>query len=112
MLAGIDLVTGKVHALVTDRHRSREIIYFFSNRFNAAYPTQIRDIRLNPRGSFRRHLQEDTNAWLAIRGAGRFEFTFMLKHGSWLNFIEETFFSKPLRSVLRRISVSLIKTKN
>ena len=26
LLAGIDLVTGKVHALVKDRHRSREFI--------------------------------------------------------------------------------------
>jgi hypothetical protein len=26
LLAGIDLVTGKVHALVRDRHRSREFI--------------------------------------------------------------------------------------
>ena len=28
LLAGIDLVTGKVHALVKDRHRSREFIEF------------------------------------------------------------------------------------
>ena len=28
LLAGIDLLTGKVHALVKDRHRSREFIDF------------------------------------------------------------------------------------
>jgi hypothetical protein len=28
LLAGIDLVAGKVHALVKDRHRSREFIDF------------------------------------------------------------------------------------
>ena len=28
LLAGIDLVTGKVHALARDRHRSREFIEF------------------------------------------------------------------------------------
>lgn len=28
LLAGIDLVTGKIHALVTDRHRSREFVDF------------------------------------------------------------------------------------
>jgi hypothetical protein len=28
LLAGIDLLTGKVHALVRDRHRSREFIEF------------------------------------------------------------------------------------
>src|SRR5450756_1138442 len=38
LLAGIDLVTGKVHALVTDRHRSREFIDFLK-LVDAAYPT-------------------------------------------------------------------------
>jgi hypothetical protein len=28
LLAGIDLLTGQVHALVKDRHRSREFIEF------------------------------------------------------------------------------------
>jgi transposase len=40
LLAGIDLVTGKVHALVTDRHRSREFIDFLK-LVDAAYPTRI-----------------------------------------------------------------------
>src|SRR3974377_1638130 len=30
LLAGIDLLTGKVHALVKDRHRSREVIAFLN----------------------------------------------------------------------------------
>jgi hypothetical protein len=37
LLAGIDLLTGKVHALVKDRHRSREFIEFL-RLLNAAYP--------------------------------------------------------------------------
>src|SRR6266481_1452760 len=37
LLAGIDLLTGKVHALVKDRHRSREFIEFLKV-LNAAYP--------------------------------------------------------------------------
>src|SRR5471030_3261774 len=37
LLAGIDLLTGKVHALVKDRHRSREFIEFLK-LLNAAYP--------------------------------------------------------------------------
>src|ERR1700716_4651992 len=37
LLAGIDLLTGKVHALVRDRHRSREFIEFLK-RLDAAYP--------------------------------------------------------------------------
>ena len=37
LLAGIDLVTGKVHALVKDRHRSREFVEFLK-LLDAAYP--------------------------------------------------------------------------
>jgi len=36
-LAGIDLLTGKVHVLVRDRHRSREFIEFLK-LLDAAYP--------------------------------------------------------------------------
>ena len=36
-LAGIDLLTGAVHALVKDRHRSREFIEFLK-LLDAAYP--------------------------------------------------------------------------
>ena len=38
LLAGIDLLTGQVHALVKDRHRSREFIEFLK-LLDAAYPT-------------------------------------------------------------------------
>src|ERR1035441_117537 len=37
LLAGIDLLTGKVHALVKERHRSREFIEFLK-LLDAAYP--------------------------------------------------------------------------
>ena len=37
LMAGIDLLTGQVHALVKDRHRSREFIEFL-NMLDAAYP--------------------------------------------------------------------------
>ena len=37
LLAGIDLLTGKVHALVRDRHRSREFVEFL-RLLDAAYP--------------------------------------------------------------------------
>ena len=55
-LAGIDLLTGKVHAVVTDRHRTREFIEFFK-LLDAAYPAD-RD-QVDPRQSFRAHLQGD-----------------------------------------------------
>src|SRR5260370_32259427 len=37
LLAGIDLLSGKVHALVKERHRSREFIEFLK-LLDAAYP--------------------------------------------------------------------------
>ncbi len=38
LLAGIDLLTGKVHASVEERHRSREFVAFLQ-KLDAAYPT-------------------------------------------------------------------------
>jgi transposase len=101
LLAGIDLLTGKVHGLVRDRHRSREFIEFLK-LVDAAYParTAIKLVLDNHSA----HTSRETKAWLATRPAGRFEFTFTPKHGSWLNLIEG-FFSKFARSVLRHIRV-------
>jgi transposase len=45
-----------------------------------------------------------SRAALADQPAGRFQFTFTPKHGSWLNLVEG-FFSKLARSVLRHIRV-------
>jgi transposase len=102
LLAGINLLTGKVHALVKDRHRSREFIEFLK-LLEATYPphTAIHLILDNHSA----HISKETRAWLADRPAGRFKFTFTPKHGSWLNLIEG-FFSKLARSVLRHIRVS------
>src|SRR4249919_1962714 len=102
LLAGIDLLTGKVHALVRDRHRSREFIEFLKC-LDAAYPagTAIKLILDNHSA----HISRETRAWLATRPTGRFELTFTPTHGSWLNLIEG-FFSKLTRSVLRHIRVT------
>lgn len=102
LLAGIDLVTGKVHALVKDRHRSREFIEFLK-LLDIAYPTEtaIKVILDNHSA----HVSKETKAWLASQPEGRFEFVFTPKHGSWLNLIEG-FFSKLARSVLRHIRVA------
>src|SRR6516165_5819463 len=101
LLAGIDLLTGRVHALVRDRHRSREFIEFLK-LLDAAYPasTAIKLILDNHSA----HISRETKVWLATRPVGRFEFTFTPTHGSWLNLIEG-FFSKFARSVLRHIRV-------
>ena len=102
LLAGIDLLTGKVHALVKDRHRSREFVEFLK-LLDRAYPsrTAIKLILDNHSA----HISKETKAWLAAQPDGRFELTFTPKHGSWLNLIEG-FFSKFARSVLRHIRVA------
>jgi transposase len=102
LLAGIDLLTGQVHALVRDRHRSREFVEFLK-LLDATYPvdTAIHLILDNHSA----HISKETKAWLAEQADGRFQFTFVPKHGSWLNLIEG-FFSKLARSVLRHIRVS------
>ena len=102
LLAGIDLLTGQVHALVKDRHRSREFIEFLK-LVDAAYPshTAIKLILDNHSA----HISKETKAWLAEQPAGRFQFTFTPKHGSWLNLVEG-FFSKLARSALRHIRVA------
>jgi transposase len=102
LLAGIDLVTGKAHALVKDRHRSCEFIEFLQ-LLDSAYPasTAIKIILDNHSA----HTSKETKAWLATQPEGRFEFTFTPKHGSWLNLVEG-FFSKLARSVLRHIQVT------
>jgi transposase len=102
LLAGIDLLTGTVHALVKDRHRSREFIEFLK-LLDAAYPTHTAIKLILDNHSA--HISKETKAWLADQPAGRFEFTFTPKHGSWLNLVEG-FFSKLARSVLRHIRVA------
>src|SRR5947209_4081027 len=102
LLAGIDLLTGQVHALVKDRHRSCEFIEFLK-LIDAAYPTHTAIKLILDNHSA--HISKETRAWLADQPVGRFEFTFTPKHGSWLNLVEG-FFSKLARSVLRHIRVA------
>jgi transposase len=100
LMAGIDLLTGKVHATVVQRHRSREFVAFLQN-VDAAYPTDtlIRVILDNHSA----HISKETRAFLATKPS-RFEFIFTPKHGSWLNIIE-SFFAKMAHTVLRGIRV-------
>src|SRR5262249_27714625 len=64
LLAGIDLLTGQVHALVRDRHRSREFIRFLK-LLDAAYPahTAIKLILDNHSA----HISKETKAWRPLR---------------------------------------------
>ena len=102
LLAGIDLLTGKVHASVEDRHRSREFVAFLK-RLDAAYPTDTAIKLILDNHSA--HISKETEAWLATQPEGRFRFVFTPKHGSWLNLVEG-FFSKMARSMLRHIRVA------
>jgi transposase len=102
LMAGIDLLTGHVHALVKERHRSREFIEFLE-LLDAAYPADTAiEVILDNHSA---HVSRETTSWLAAQPIGRFTFTFTPTHGSWLNLIEG-FFSKLARSVLRHIRVS------
>lgn len=102
LLAGIDLLTGKVHARIEERHRSREFVDFLK-LLDTAYPadTAIKLILDNHSA----HVSKETKAWLANQRDGRFSLVFTPKHGSWLNLVEG-FFSKMARSVLRHIRVA------
>jgi transposase len=102
LLAGIDLLTGQVHASIEDRHRSREFVGFLE-KLDAADPaaTAIKVILDNHSA----HISKETKAWVERQPEGRFSFVFTPKHGSWLNLVEG-FFSKMARSMLRHIRVA------
>lgn len=101
LLAGIDLLNGKVYGMAMDRHRSREFIMFLK-LLDKSYPqgAKIRIILDNHSS----HVSRETRAYLATV-ANRFEFIFTPKHGSWLNLIE-SFFAKITKTFLRGIRVS------
>jgi transposase len=90
-----------VHALVEERHRSREFIKFLK-LFDSEYQVPLRlKVILDNHSA---HVSKETRAYLASK-PNRFEFIFTPKHGSWLNLVE-SFFAKMSKSVLRGIRVS------
>src|ERR1700746_1810051 len=68
LLAGLDLLTGQVHALVRDRHRSCEFIEFLE-LVDAAYPTHTAIKLILDNHSA--HISKQTKDWLAQQPAGR-----------------------------------------
>ena len=81
LLAGIDLVTGKVHALVKERHRSREFIEFLKLLDQSyAADTAIHLILDNHSA----HISKETKAWLAeqpaVRGSDLARPTWLARH--------------------------------
>ncbi len=101
LLAGIDLLNGHVHGLVTERHRSREFIQFL-RKVDAHYPAEVK-IRL-VLDNHSAHISKETRGYLASV-PNRFEFIFTPKHGSWLNLVE-SFFAKVTKTLLRGIVVT------
>ena len=99
--AAVDLVSGFVHHVMTQRHRSREFIAFLE-RLDAYYPAGTLICLLLDNHSA--HRSRETKRFLASMPS-RFELVFTPTHASWLNYVE-TFFSKVARSVLRRIRVA------
>ena len=100
LLAGLDLLTGHVHGVVADRHRSREFVDFL-RKLDGAYPKEaaIRVILDNHSA----HVSKETRDYLATV-PNRFEFVFTPKYASWLNLVE-SFFGKLARTLLRGIRV-------
>lgn len=100
LMAGIDLLSGKVWAQVRDRHRSKEFVEFLK-LVDGKYPSDLTvRIILDNHSA---HISRETRAYLDTR-PGRFEFTFTPKHGSWLNLIE-SFFAKLTKTFLRGMRV-------
>ena len=97
----VDLVSGFVHHVVTERHRSREFVAFLE-RLDAHYPAGMLICLLLDNHSA--HCSRETKHFLASK-PNRFELVFTPTHAAWLNYVE-TFFSKVARSVLRRIRVA------
>ena len=100
LMAGLDLLTGRIHCAVVERHRSREFVAFL-RQLDAAYPAEAR-IRL-VLDNHSAHVSQETRAYLATT-ANRFEFVFTPVHGSWLNLVE-SFFAKLTKTLLRGLRV-------
>lgn len=101
LLAGLDLLTGVVHACVEERHRSLEFTKLLE-KIHKAYAPETRILIVLDNHSA--HISKETQAYLKTR-PNRFEFVFTPKHGSWLNLVE-VFFAKMTKTVLRGIRVA------
>ncbi len=100
LLAGIDLLNGHVHGMVSDRHRSREFVQYLQI-LDKYYPDDI-TIRIIM-DNHSAHISKETRRYLSTV-PNRFEFIFTPTHGSWLNIIE-CLFAKMAKTFLRAIRV-------
>ena len=104
LLASIDLLNGRVHGQIKNRHRSIEFIEHLKY-LDSYYKKDVKiKIILDNHSA---HISKETKQYLKTV-PNRFEFIFTPTHGSWLNIIE-TFFSKITRTFLRKIRVNSIE---
>ena len=106
LLAGIDLISGRIYYKVFEHHRNCEFIEYLKELVSM-FPEEKIIIILD---NLKVHTSEETQEYLATV-PDKFEFIFTPKHASWLNIIE-SFFSKMVRSVLRGIRVDSFKELN
>lgn len=102
LLAGLDLLTGRVIPVVSETHKSSDFICLLK-KLDEIYPEDdvIRIICDNHSA----HKSKEVLSYIATRPVSRFIFVFTPTHGSWLNLIE-SFFSKMTKQMLRGIRVS------
>lgn len=103
LLAGIDLISGRINYKVFEQHKSWEFIQFLKE-LELIYPKEKIKILMD---NHKIHTSRETREYLETV-PDKFEFVFTPKHASWLNIIE-SFFSKMARSLLRGIRVDSIK---
>jgi putative transposase len=103
LLAGIDLISGRITYKVFEQHKSWEFIQFLKE-LELIYPEEKIKIIMD---NHKIHTSKETQEYLKTV-PDKFEFIFTPKHASWLNIIE-SFFSKMTRSLLRGIRVDSIK---
>jgi transposase len=100
LLAGIELLTGVAIPLVSETHKSADIIEFLK-LLDSKYPKgEIIRLILDNQSA---HTSKETTQFLETLPS-RFIFVFTPTHGSWLNMIE-SFFIKMTRQMLRGIRV-------
>lgn len=100
LLAGMDLMTGEIIPLVRETHKSADFVDFLKLLDEKYDKDKKIKIVLDNHSA---HTSKETRKYLE-QHAGRFEFTFTPKHGSWLNIIE-SFFGKFARVCLKGIRV-------
>lgn len=101
LLAAINLISGKVTAVVREHHRSYEFVDFLKLLDKTYAKEKLIKVALD---SHRLTCSKETQAFIQSTNS-RFEFVMNPKHGAWLNMIE-AWFAKVIRILLQSIKVA------